>query len=81
LLSTAAKVAMRDNRNLLELVGRLQADLDIARRRLAWIQFAATGEGYAMTFHGQQYVPVVAITNALGLTDDVRYVTIREAAA
>jgi len=34
-----------------------------------------------MTFHGQQYVPVVAITNALGLTDDVRYVTIREAAA
>lgn len=79
LVSTATLVAMRDNANLLAKVVELQRELDTARRRLGWVAYA-TSEGYPVSFHGASYVPALAITNALGLTDDVRYITVKDAA-
>lgn len=82
LLDTTGRKAIEDRAALLEQVGQLQRELDTARRRLSWIGYAAR-DVYVATFHGSQYVPVGAITNALGLTADIRYVTITgtEAAA
>jgi len=78
-LSATVATALRQRDELAESLTRLQRELDIARRRLAWIRHAAT-EGYMLPLRGAQYVPTLAITNALGLTDDVRYITIAEAA-